>query len=581
MKILLSLFFLWAFSAKADGPAAGYVHLVKDGRGVWWFERDGRHFFSLGVACVDGCYGNGGEKAERHAWVPHLLKDWGFNTLGAWSSPALWDEVLFASEIYPPQEPHSFDVFSESGWEQDFLPGMKREMEPFLSNQNLVGYFLGNEPSWDAGVIWNFYAGLDKDEPGAQAQRSFLKEAWHDEGAPDSVAERYPAFRLAKLQRAWMLKVVTNYYRHYCGIVRSLDPQHLLLGLRYVHPDEEDVATALAPFFDVWSINDYNRYGHIKPQYYDIYRATGKPMMNSEWSFSGYPQPGRRSLQFVDVYSQEAKGYGYQKYVWEAAKTPFMVGMHFFLWADYGKQDIAPEEGAGKARPKGQGGFMGFAPDENMGLLSADEKPYEDFGAWCKRANLKVDSLHTAASLPPAAKPDSGIVRLPAWPAKASFKPGLAASLYPSPKFDHHYSLSLKPQALVLEAEVSDSHLDAVTDPEYAWEGDCLDLRLEPLKPVDEETDYHSVYLIYPAGQGREGQEPYAVKWEGEETGSKEQVQVSRQDRPGGFTLKVEVPYGLLKGFPGRSGGAWKLSLGYQNMNEIYQTRWTGAVQVP
>jgi hypothetical protein len=572
---------LLAFSAGAKAAMPGFIHLVKDGKGVWWFEDgQGKRFFSLGVACVDGCYGNSGEDAARHPGVLDLLKRWGFNSEGAWSSPAYWDDLYFAAEIYPTQEPHSFDVFAESGWKDDFLPGLREEVRPFRGKKNLLGYFLSNEPSWDPGVIWDFYAGLDASEPGAAALKDFLKNEWHDQGPVRSASKRYSDLVFSKIQNAWMVKVVSTFYQRYAALVRQLDPDHLLLGLRYVHPDAEEIAVALAPNFDVWSINDYNRYGHIKPEYFDIYRATGKPMLNSEWSFSGYPKPGRRSLQFVDVYSQEAKGYGYRKAIWEAARTPFMVGMHFFLWEDYEKRAIAPEEGEGKARPKGGGEFMGFAPDKNMGLVAEGGKPYQDFGKWCVEANDKAVVLHQAARLSPPVKKEETI-KLVEGPGQAVLKPGLEASLYERQAFTHVYGLSHEKDKLVLSADISDSRIDVVDDPEYNWEGDYLDLRLDPLKPADEQKDYHTVFLIFPSGGGTDSRQPYAQKWEGVDTGVKKEVRLERKDKTGGYTLRAEVPLSLIQGFPGASGSKWKLSVGYQNVNEIYQTRWRGTLVIP
>ena len=119
-----------------------------------------------------------------------------------------------------------------------------------------------------------------------------------------------------------------------------------------------DLFKALTPYFDVNSINDYNRYGHVNPAYAALYEATGKPLMLTEFSFSGFPHPGYKSALFVDVYTQENRGRGYHKYVRQAARTPFMVGMHWFMWMDYTQQDRA---------------MGGYLPDKNVGLVSSDE----------------------------------------------------------------------------------------------------------------------------------------------------------------------------------------------------------------
>ena len=93
--------------------------------------------------------------------------------------------------------------------------------------------------------------------------------------------------------QAWRLKVMTTYYQRYTAMIRALDPEHLILGIRYKGVPELAVFTALSPFFDVNSINDYNRSGHLKPVYTTLYQATGKPLMITEFSFSGFPSPGQ------------------------------------------------------------------------------------------------------------------------------------------------------------------------------------------------------------------------------------------------------------------------------------------------
>jgi hypothetical protein len=114
---------------------------------------------------------------------------------------------------------------------------------------------------------------------------------------------------------------------------------HFILGIRHQGVPDIEFFRALAPYFDVHSINDYNRYGHLQPAYAELYRATGKPMMITEFSFSGFPHRGHKSSLFVDLYTQENRSVGYRKYVLQAARAPFMIGMHWFMWMDYSKQD--------------------------------------------------------------------------------------------------------------------------------------------------------------------------------------------------------------------------------------------------
>src|SRR5215467_11902149 len=125
--------------------------------------------------------------------------------------------------------------------------------------------------------------------------------------------------------------------------------------------------TALSPYFDVNSINDYNRYGHLKPVYTTLYKATNKPLMITEFSFSGFPSPGQPSDLFVEVYSQANRGIGYHKYTLQAAQAPFMVGMHWFMWSDYAQAASI--------------GSDPYPPDVNVGLVTFDEATvHEELG---------------------------------------------------------------------------------------------------------------------------------------------------------------------------------------------------------
>jgi hypothetical protein len=164
-------------------------------------------------------------------------------------------------------------------------------------------------------------------------------------------------------------------------MVRALDPEHLILGIRYKGVPELALFTALSPSFDVNSINDYTRSGHLKPVYATLYKATGKPLMITEFAFSGFPSPGQPSALRVAVGSQAKRGLGYHTYVRQAARAPFMVGMHWFMWSDYAQ--AAPT-----------GGYP-HPPDVNVGLVTADEAAvYKELGHWITRTNAEVEAIH-------------------------------------------------------------------------------------------------------------------------------------------------------------------------------------------
>ena len=283
--LLLSLR-LAAAQASPPQPEA-FMRVVQDD-GVWWFQDGtGRRFFSLGVNCVGGCYGHAEATPmlpARQQGIVALLRAWGFNTAGSWSSPSVWPEFAVAEQIYVDFRPHAHDVFDAAFWQGPFADHLREEVKPFRGMQHFLGYFLDNEPAWNASHIFAFYLRLGQHTPGSQAflaylhtyyrgRISLLNQEW---GSSYASFAQIPGTRslprsLRRRQRgivqAWRTKVVATYYQRYAAMVRALDPEHLILGIRYKGVPERALFTALSPFFDVNSINDYTRAGHLKPVY--------------------------------------------------------------------------------------------------------------------------------------------------------------------------------------------------------------------------------------------------------------------------------------------------------------------------
>jgi hypothetical protein len=117
--LALSLLATIVEAQSTDAEAGEYIRVVQED-GTWWFQDgSGRRFFSLGVNCVGGCYGHVEETpmdASRKTRIVSMLRDWGFNTMGSWSSPSLWGEWYVADQIYTEFSETTHDVFDESFW---------------------------------------------------------------------------------------------------------------------------------------------------------------------------------------------------------------------------------------------------------------------------------------------------------------------------------------------------------------------------------------------------------------------------------------------------------------------------------
>jgi len=103
------------------------------------------------------------------------MQEWGFNSVGSWSSPSLWDDLYVADRIYTDFSEITHDVFDESLWSGLMAERLPNEVRPFLGMKNFIGYFLDNEPDWDPGQIFALYLSLDKERPGSRAFIAYLR----------------------------------------------------------------------------------------------------------------------------------------------------------------------------------------------------------------------------------------------------------------------------------------------------------------------------------------------------------------------------------------------------------------------
>ena len=594
--------------AGATEAADGFVTAVQD-HGVWWLrDGQGRPFFSLGVDCVAGCYGhaeNHPVEPARKARIVGQLQAWGFNTAACWSSPSIWPDFYVADQLYARVDPRDTDVWDEAAWTGGWFPGMVREeVSAFRGRRNVIGLFVDNEPHWDPDRLLRASLRRPASAPGSRALVAFARARYpggtaalnREWGTKLASFDSIPGARLPRrlpesmdgFLAAWRTEMVRTYYAKYVAAVRAADPDHLILGVRWSGLPDLELYKELSPLFDVNSVNDYNRYGSLRPAYAEFYGATGKPIMITEYSFSGFPEPGRKSLQFCDVGSQEHRAFGYRKYVTEAAQAPFMVGMHWFLWTDYDKQVEA------------EGGYL---PDENMGLVSEDEsKVYSILTNECARTNASVAGLHAGAvlarpvPLPVAAYPLPRLSPkldgdLAEWPAVNAATPYVSESLIGGVESGHRYWIASDGKSLFVAADIKDARID---DPgeDWCWEGDYLavyaneagrsvaaksaaavpsGVEAAAMKPAG------SAIYVFPTRGGRDGRGPYAGFWGDRRVpGSL----ASSRTGTGGWTVEVALP---LKEVGGSRppAGEWSIALNYRDVSGLYETWWEGLVTFP
>ncbi len=405
---------LSAQGAPPSGGAPGYFR-VEERDGIWWvIDPSGSPTLSIGVDNIayegDRIRGTGPSPylaaaetryASRNAWVRtavQRLREWGFNTLGAWSDQELWSEGMpytiildFAARAGADwlrgQPPDVYDPrFAQTAREI-----AEAEAAPRADDRLLIGYFSDNElwwgPDWRrTGTMLATYLALPAGAPGRQRAIEFLRQryggdiralnrAWRTAAKDfahvplwsDAPAYQIDADRFLEM-------VATRYFTVSAGAIRAADPHHLYLGARFggIPPDPVLRAARVA---DIVSINLYSRDPRAAVRH--VYARTHRPVLVTEFSFraldSGLPNTHGAGPW---VFNQRTRAWAYAAYVARLESLPEAVGYHWFRWAD------EPKEG----RSDGE--------NSNYGLVRLDDTPYAAFVATVRAVNQSAIEVH-------------------------------------------------------------------------------------------------------------------------------------------------------------------------------------------
>lgn len=411
-----------------------------DGKRWWLVTPDGHAFLSIG-ACVVGSMGSFIRGTDRYPYHEGVLakhgdvatwaestrgrmRAWGFNTMAAWSGR----EVTHVPRTDILHFSGSSGAWVKGGMPDYFDPAFaehaNKHAQSCRRNRDdpwLIGYFLDNELAWDkdwrrAPNLFDRYALLSADAPGKQAWASLLKrrhktcaalgkvwspaiESWEGLAEIRQLTPREGQAKAALADRhAFELEVARRYFRVCREAIRAHDPNHLVLGCRFVSwVTPKMVVKACGEYCDVVSINYYELgiIGYViyrcwqrssdwvegQPDLSGFYEIARKPLMITEFGFrskdSGLPNtyPPPAAVQPL-VRDQTARGDRYAKYVEQWSSQPFFVGYHWFRWMD------EPKEG----RFDGENG--------NYGLVDIRDEPYRVFVQAVTRINRQAWLRH-------------------------------------------------------------------------------------------------------------------------------------------------------------------------------------------
>ena len=369
---------------------SGYFRIEKvDGR--WWFiDPDGYLFLSHGVDCVNpGGGGNFNNLNQRASWLKELPPEqfrqnnrgresasfgswnlnrrfgenfrdranemvirrmdyWGLNTIANWSSAAVYGlnkkahtlqlrglamdgNLMGLADVYVP------------GFAADMDASMKSYLPENKNNPWVLGYFVGNEPSWlgqEARLCDLILEGDDR--PIKTELKKFLQDGDTPERKKQFIYKTFNIF----------LQTVKTTMKRY-------DANHLNLGIRFGNLNEldEDLMEICNNAFDVLSFNCYD----LKPDKDMMDRAlrlTDKPMIIGEYHFGTVDRGMAQSLWQVN--SQQERGIAYRYYTEQAYAHPGMIGTAYFQWCD---QDLMGRSSDGE--------------NYNCGLIDVTDRPYK------------------------------------------------------------------------------------------------------------------------------------------------------------------------------------------------------------
>jgi hypothetical protein len=398
-----------------------------------WCEALGYAPYNRNVAAKYGTEAAWGEATVQR------LKRWGFNSLSAGHSPSLRHQGLahmeFASFgasfaqrewISKPVNWTGFpDVFSPR-WESHCRMVARNIAQETRGDPWCIGTFLDNELEWygKSGELADEVFQLGSKQPAKKAFYHWLVQRFSnlaemnrqlgtdyaDEAAflrATNAPSSSPGLELAR--EGFTAAIAERYFSVASKALREADPDHLVLGCRFAGLAPKAALAPAGQYNDVFTINTYPRVDfenawlpdgtggvveRVPQQMSEYYGAVRKPMMITEWSFpaldSGLPCKHGAGMR---VDTQEQRAACYRIFANAMAELPFMVGYHYFMWADQPAQGISAS----------------FPEDSNYGLVNEKDEPYEVFTKTVAEVNEKAAERHGRSA-------SSGLMTLTAGP---------------------------------------------------------------------------------------------------------------------------------------------------------------------
>jgi len=427
LAILLAL----ATSAFA---ANGFFSVGQDDGRWWFFDPDGERFFSAGVNVVapGGHYCPALGYSPYHeniialygseaAWADvteQRLRDWNFNTLGGWSDFGLANETPYTVVLYM-SGADWMSGFVPDYWGQDFYDRVADTAAGCAAradDSRLIGWFIDNEMRW--GPDWRRVADLFADyiaflpeAPGKRIMVAWLHQRyggnlaalnavygwnltnWSDLLQLTEVSPLPKNKTQADDREAWTAFVADHFFQVTAQAIRAADPNHLVMGARFVSwCTPQVVLEAAAQYCDVISVNHYLlwdfyawlhetlrekvRFVSAEDMLSAYNEISGLPVLISEFSMRGLdavpPSTYPPNWFFKTADTQTERTAWAMAFVRQCTHSDYVIGYHWFDYMD--------EPALGR--------FDG--ENSNFGLVTEMDKPYAMLVAAFTMANLEA-----------------------------------------------------------------------------------------------------------------------------------------------------------------------------------------------
>jgi len=381
-----------------------------DGR--WWLaDPEGCLFLHKAVTGVRqltteesraACNQKFGSETNWASQTMELLREHGFNGLGAWSDaarlravspPLVYTRNWTFMASYGKKRGGTYQQAGHIGYPNDcifvFDPAFEtlcdeyaKQLAAEKDDPWLLGHFSDNELPFRRTALRN-YLELPDADPGHEAAIKWLRSRHGEQAAAKDIT--------AQDEQGFLAVVVERYFRIVSRAVRKYDPNHLLLGSRFHGPVPglPEVFRAAGPYLDAVSVNLYHVWTPELAQLACWERESGRPFMITEWYAKGMDSgmANTTGAGWV-VKTQTDRGRFYQNFVLALLQSKACVGWHWFKYIDN-------DPNAKNVDPSNV--------DSNKGVVSNRYAPYDPLLDAMKELNERAYSLvEYFGGLPPS-----------------------------------------------------------------------------------------------------------------------------------------------------------------------------------